>query len=91
MVIGLAHGKATLRDDAAKERTYALTREFWRRFRERQGSLVCRELLGVNIGTPEGAKAAVESGVIERSASSPSARLNSPSPPAAPRALPRSS
>ena len=65
MVIGLAHGKATLRDDAAKERTYALSREFWKRFRERQGSLVCRELLGVNIGTPEGAKAAVESGVID--------------------------
>jgi C_GCAxxG_C_C family probable redox protein len=64
MVIGLAHGKATLEDDAAKERTYALTREFWNRFRERQGSLVCKELLGVDIGTPEGAKAASESGVF---------------------------
>jgi C_GCAxxG_C_C family probable redox protein len=64
MVIGLAHGKAALDDDAAKERTYALTREFWRRFGARQGSLVCRELLGVDIGTPEGARSAAESGVF---------------------------
>jgi C_GCAxxG_C_C family probable redox protein len=64
MVIGLAHGKASLADDAAKERTYALTREFWKRFRDRQGSLVCNELIGVDIGTPEGAKAASESGVF---------------------------
>ncbi len=64
MVIGLAHGKATLDDDAAKEKTYALTREFWKRFRERQGSLVCNVLIGMDIGTPEGAKAASESGVF---------------------------
>jgi C_GCAxxG_C_C family probable redox protein len=64
MVIGLAHGKATLDDDAAKERTYALTREFWSRFRARQGSLVCKELIGFDIGTPDGAKAASESGVF---------------------------
>ena len=64
MVLGLAHGKATLDDDVAKERTYAFTREFWKRFRERQGSLVCKELIGVDIGIPEGAKAASESGVF---------------------------
>jgi len=64
MVIGLAHGKATLDDDAAKERTYALTRDFCKLFREKQGSLVCKELIGVAIGTPEGAKAASESGVF---------------------------
>jgi C_GCAxxG_C_C family probable redox protein len=64
MVIGLAHGKAALGDDAAKERTYALTREFWKRFRARQGSLVCNELIGVDIGTPEGARSASESGVF---------------------------
>ena len=64
MVIGLAHGKADDGDDAAKERTYALTRDFRERFRARQGSLVCRELLGVDIGTPEGAKAAAERGLF---------------------------
>lgn len=64
MVIGLAHGKASQGDDAAKERTYALTREFWNRFRARHGSLVCKELIGFDIGTPDGAKAASESGVF---------------------------
>ncbi|HVI95502.1 MAG TPA: C-GCAxxG-C-C family protein [Anaeromyxobacter sp.] len=64
MVIGLAHGKASLADDSAKERTYALTREFWKRFREQQRSLVCKELIGVDIGTPSGAKMAAESGVF---------------------------
>jgi C_GCAxxG_C_C family probable redox protein len=64
MAIGLAHGKATREDDAAKEHTYALTRAFSKRFRERQGSLVCKELIGIDIGTPEGSKAAAESGVF---------------------------
>jgi C_GCAxxG_C_C family probable redox protein len=64
MVIGLAHGKAERADDAAKERTYALTREFWKRFRARQGSLVCKELIPFDLGTPEGARAAAESGVF---------------------------
>lgn len=64
MAIGLAHGKATRGDDAAKERTYSLTREFWERFRARHGSLLCKELIGVDIGTPEGARAALESGVF---------------------------
>lgn len=64
MVIGLAHGKAAPGDEAAKERTYALTRELWKRFRTRQGSLLCKELIGVDIGTPEGHRSALESGVF---------------------------
>ena len=54
MVIGLAHGATAADDSAGKEKTYAVSREFWSRFRERHGSLICRELLGVDIGTPEG-------------------------------------
>jgi C_GCAxxG_C_C family probable redox protein len=64
MVIGLAHGKAERDDDGAKERTYALTRELWRRFRARHGSLVCKDLIGFDLGTADGAKAAAESGVF---------------------------
>ncbi|MBM3285140.1 MAG: C_GCAxxG_C_C family protein, partial [Candidatus Aminicenantes bacterium] len=48
MVIGLKHGRARSGDEAAKEKTYALARECMRRFKSRHGSLVCRELIGVD-------------------------------------------
>lgn len=53
LVIGLKHGRVVPEDLASKERTYALVREFIRRFEELHGSIVCRELLGVDISTPE--------------------------------------
>jgi C_GCAxxG_C_C family probable redox protein len=58
MVIGLKNGRTQAKDDAAKEKTYALCQELVRRFRARHGSLRCKELLGSDIGTPEGAKIA---------------------------------
>jgi C_GCAxxG_C_C family probable redox protein len=54
MVIGLQHAKTKKGDDDRRERTYALGQEFMERFRERNGKLLCRELLGVDVGTPEG-------------------------------------
>ncbi|KPK68456.1 hypothetical protein AMJ82_08160 [candidate division TA06 bacterium SM23_40] len=54
MVIGLKHGAARAEDRESKERAYALTREFAEKFRARHGSIICRELLGCDIGTPEG-------------------------------------
>jgi C_GCAxxG_C_C family probable redox protein len=57
MVLGLKYG-ATVPDPVARERTYALTREFVARFEARHGATACADLLGVNIGTPEGQAAA---------------------------------
>jgi C_GCAxxG_C_C family probable redox protein len=54
MVIGLKHGKARPDDDDAKVKTYALSREFVERFKAKHGTIVCRELLGCDIGTEEG-------------------------------------
>jgi len=54
MVIGLKHGKARPDDNDAKDRTYALAGEFVERFKARHSSIVCRELLGCDIGTSEG-------------------------------------
>ena len=45
---------------ASKERVYAKTREVLKRFRELHGSVSCRELLGVDLNTPEGKKQARE-------------------------------
>ncbi len=53
MVLGLKYGQASS-DREAKEGIYARIREFADRFQARNGSLVCRDLLGCDISTPEG-------------------------------------
>lgn len=53
MVLGLKYGAAS-GDRAAKENTYRLVREFAERFKSKNGSLVCRDLLGCDISQPEG-------------------------------------
>jgi C_GCAxxG_C_C family probable redox protein len=54
MVIGLKYGKATVGDDEAKTKTNALAREFVERFKAIHYTIVCRELLGCDIGTEAG-------------------------------------
>jgi C_GCAxxG_C_C family probable redox protein len=54
MVIGLKYGKVKADDNAAKEETYARVQEFTRRFVARNRSSNCTELLGCDLGTPEG-------------------------------------
>jgi C_GCAxxG_C_C family probable redox protein len=56
MVIGLKYGKVRARDDAAKEKTYKLVREFMDRFHSRHGSLRCKALLGHDIGSARGSR-----------------------------------
>ena len=53
MVLGLKYGDPRSNAEA-KERTYEAVREFSRLFKERHGSILCRKLLGCDIGTPEG-------------------------------------
>ncbi len=54
MVIGLKHAKMRTDDDDSRELAYALAQDFMGAFRERNETLLCRELLGVDVGTPEG-------------------------------------
>ena len=49
MVIGLKHGRVSATDEQAKEKTYEIVREFVERFTSRNGSMVCRELLGYDL------------------------------------------
>ena len=58
MLIGLKHGKTKGSDDLSQERADELARQFAERFIARNGSIVCRELLGCDISTSEGLKAA---------------------------------
>ncbi len=54
MVIGLKYGKTKADDDDARERTYAVVGEFMERFISRNGSIICKDLLGHDLSTPEG-------------------------------------
>lgn len=54
MVIGLKYGRTSVNDDEAKRKTNALVKEFVEKFKARNDTIICRELLGCNIGTPRG-------------------------------------
>jgi C_GCAxxG_C_C family probable redox protein len=61
MALGLARGADT---PAGKEDAYRLGQEFLQRFESRHDSLLCRELLGFDTGTPEGRQQARDKGLF---------------------------
>ena len=65
MVIGLARGMATAEEKDAKERTYQMTQSFIREFEKRHRSIECRDILGIDISTPEGPKAVKDKDLIK--------------------------
>ncbi len=65
MALGLAHGSGATLDAARKQEAYARTAELWRRFTEKHGSITCKDLLGVDLSTPEGRRQAAASGVFK--------------------------
>ncbi len=65
MVLGLAHGSPSATDKESKKKTYAASRQLLSGFQARHGSVVCRELLGIDIATREGLEAAMRSGVFK--------------------------
>ena len=64
MVIGLKYGKDKPDDEAAKEKTYRLVREFVHRFEQRHETTLCRGLIKADISTPEGLTAARNKGLF---------------------------
>ena len=65
LVIGLKYG-CTKEDDAeAKNNCNKKTAEFMRLFKERNQSIVCRELLGIDMATKEGQAEAREKNVYK--------------------------
>src|SRR5512143_3975820 len=65
MVIGLQFGQVTPDDPEAKQRAYALARQFAEQFAARHGSIACRDLLGGDINDPEQWRALREQGVFD--------------------------
>ncbi|MBP7602671.1 MAG: C_GCAxxG_C_C family protein [Spirochaetes bacterium] len=66
MVLGLRHGKYLAEDETGKELTYAKARGFTASFVRLHGSTNCRNLIGVDISTPEGLQRAHDSGLFEK-------------------------
>lgn len=49
LLLGLKYGQSQSNDKEAKEKTYALVQAFSKRFEERNGTTICRDLLGVDL------------------------------------------
>ena len=54
MVIGLKYGQVTPDDVQAKAECNEKTQEFLNEFRDENGSILCRDLLGIDCSTKEG-------------------------------------
>jgi C_GCAxxG_C_C family probable redox protein len=65
MALGLKFFQAGPQDAPGKQRVYALAQEFCKRFKERHASTLCRDLIGMDISTPEGQKKARDAGVFK--------------------------
>lgn len=51
MIIGLKYGTADIKDKRAKRKLYGLVEKFVKRFRSLNNTIICRELLGFDIGS----------------------------------------
>ena len=65
MVIGLKYGRIQADDLAAKEKTAGLVQQFVKRFKDRHGVIICKELLGYDISIPEQHDFAEQQGFFE--------------------------
>jgi len=54
MVIGLRHARVSKAGFLSRDRTERETLEFIERFKARNGTVLCKELLGCDLGTPQG-------------------------------------
>jgi C_GCAxxG_C_C family probable redox protein len=66
LALGLAEGPASPDDREPRFRCYDRVEEFSEEFRQRHGSIACRDLIGVDLGTAEGRKRAQEGGLFAR-------------------------
>ncbi len=53
MVLGLLYGHSESSDSEAKSKAYAISEEYMNRFISKNGSVVCRELLGYDLSKPD--------------------------------------
>jgi C_GCAxxG_C_C family probable redox protein len=66
MALGLKYAKDAPQDPAAKHRVYQLASRFLDAFKKRHGSVLCRDLLGCDISTPELQAKARDAGIFKK-------------------------
>ncbi len=64
MVLGLRHAGPNCDQRDGRENVYAAIREFTTKFQQRNHAVVCKELLGCDISTSEGARRATQEGLF---------------------------
>jgi C_GCAxxG_C_C family probable redox protein len=60
MVLGLKYGNSKVTEIKKKEKAYEVVKEFVKRFKSRNDTILCRELLNCDLSTPEGRNRAIE-------------------------------
>ena len=63
MAFGMKYGSTTPNDKTSQLPAYKKSMEFIKRFKEKHGTVLCRELIGMDVGTPDGMKEAVQKGL----------------------------
>ncbi len=66
MVLGLKYGKMRAEDNEPKQKTYKLVRKFAEKFKVRNDSIVCKDILGYDISTPQGLRTAREEALFSK-------------------------
>jgi C_GCAxxG_C_C family probable redox protein len=64
MVIGMKHGKIADKDAAADKETFSRVAKLVEDFKKEHGDISCSNLLGTDMGTPEGVKKAGDQGLF---------------------------
>jgi C_GCAxxG_C_C family probable redox protein len=63
MLLGLKYAAANCDQRDCRESVYAPIRKFAEEFRKRDRTVLCKELIGCDISTPQGAREALQKGV----------------------------
>ena len=65
MAISMKHGRGDVKSVDSKFKTYELGKKFMNEFKNKCGSCICEEIIGINICTPENLKKAQDSKTFE--------------------------
>lgn len=66
MALGLKYGSADASEDHEEKEIHRYVGEYLSRIRSKNGTITCREILGVNVGIPEELTKAKEEGLFEK-------------------------
>jgi len=66
MVLGLKYGKMRAEDNEPKQKTYKLIRKFAEKFKARNDSIICKDILECDISTRQGLRTAREKALFSK-------------------------